>query len=180
MAAPNFFGDYSHFTDSRDGVMDLARQSVKDAYGINLVPDRPNGPNGQLLDNTRLSPLSGGYTASMSPNEARRVPSAIGNGGIYSDMVQLLVPIPAGTEVLALPRPGNTRILLCVQNTNASNLYIAFDQIANASGLLIPPGGNVFFDAAVPQNDLHVVYGAAADTVVPIFYMNADILRPVP
>jgi hypothetical protein len=175
----DYLDQYSNFADSRDGSLDIARRSVYDAYGVKLMPS-VSVPQGQLLDSTRLSPLSGGLTASMTPNEARRVPSAVSNGGIYADMVQLLVPLAIGEETLALPRPGNTRVLLCVQNTNASNLFVAFDQIANTSGLLIPPGGNIFFDAAVPQNDLHIVYGAAVATVVPIFYMNADILRPVP
>lgn len=169
------------FADSRDGQQEVLRQRVTDQFGARLQDAGRDmmPPIGNTVDPSRLVPYSAQLSEDMTPDEQRRIPHAIFNPAIYADMVQLLVPLLSGTETLAVPRPKNTRIFLLIQNTNLANLYVAFDQVANTAGLLIPPSGTAFFDTAVPQNDIHLFYGAAVDTVIPIFYMNADLSRAV-
>lgn len=174
---------FSPFADSRDGSFGTQDRMVSDAMTGALRADgrmQHMPPVGNMVNAERLVPFSQRLSAGMTPEETRRVPAAIYNGGIYADMVQMLVPLAAGQEALALPRPKNTRILLVIQNPGVSNLYVAFDQVASNAAMAVPPNGNLFFDAAVPQNDIHILYGAAVDILIPVFYMTADLARNVP
>lgn len=89
----------------------------------------------------------------------------------YGDMQSLTVNLVNNVDSLVLSRPSGTRVFMLIYNANAANLYFAFDQQANASSLPIPPGGNLFFDNAVPQNDVHLFY-IGANVAVPILYIN--------
>ena len=131
-------------------------------------------PIGNVIDEARLIPYRTKLEEGMSPDQARVIPQATFVPGRYGDMAQILVTLAANVDLLALSRPKNTRILLIVYNSAAANLFIAFDQAANAGSLPIPPGGNLFLDNAVPQNDIHLFYAAGA-TTVPIYYINTDI-----
>lgn len=183
MTSPFFdrFSRFNAFADSRDG--DLARLSASVAERLRNrrvdAGQQSMPPIGNIIDESRLEPYRAQITDATTPEEARHIPQSVFNAAVYGDMIQLAIPLASGQEVLALPRPKNTRVFLLIQNTNLANLYVAFDQVATTSGLLIPPSGSAFFDSVVPQNDVHIIYGAAAATVVPIFFINADISRAV-
>lgn len=158
---------------------DFYRQSVENAAGERTLADTVNrssrqGPLGNVIDASRLLTPNAVMKEGMPLDLMRRVPTAVMDGGKYGDMVQLTVPIASGADVVAVQRPKNTRVLLIIINNQVANLYVAFDQTASAFSLPIPPGGALFFDAAVPQNDVHLFYGVGA-VLVPIFYINVDI-----
>ena len=170
--------DVRPFLDTRDGVSNGSEDAVQSYLNrsrANIDAVRAmQPPIGNVIDESRLQPFRSVLSPDMTPDEARKVPGAVYNPGIYGDMAQLFVTIPSGSDVLAVARPKNTRVMLIIVNNNAANLYFAFDQVANAGSCPIPAGGTAFFDAAVPQNDLHLFYGVGAVTV-PIYYMNVDL-----
>ena len=139
----------------------------------NRAPDAPPPPAGSVLNVDNLLPFKATLTSNMTPEEARRIPAATYAPGQYGDMAQATLVLAAGVDALALTRPKNTRVLMIVYNPTAANLFFAFDQVASAGSLPIAPGGNLFFDNAVPQNDLHLfsVPGGA----IPVLYMNVDL-----
>lgn len=130
------------------------------------------GPVGSAIQLSGLARTSAQLTDDMTPNEARRVPQAIANPGIYGDMVSLLAPLAAATDFLAVARPKTFRPLLIIINNGVGNLYIDFDKQASLQSLPLVPGGILFMDAAVPQNDIHLFSAAAVN--IPVFYMNTD------
>ncbi len=138
------------------------------------VPSDPfkGGPIGALLQLRNLQPASVALKEGMSAEEARKVPQAIANPGIYGDMNSLLAPVGAAVDFLAVARPKCIRIMLIIQNPGVGNLFVDFDKQASLQSMLIVPGGSVFFDAAVPQNDIHLFSTLAVN--VPVFFMNTD------
>ena len=164
----------SPFGDSRDGEQTWAGNwplpTPQDALSSRTAPI------GNRVDSEHLTPYHQQLSAGMTEEEKRHVPYAMYNPGIYADMIQLLVPLTNGVEALALGRPSNTRVMLIIQNPFPNSLYVTFDQVASVAGLIIPSLGNILFDTAVPQNDIHLYY-AGANVNVPVFFMNADIAR---
>lgn len=91
---------------------------------------------------------------------------------IYGDMSIIPIVFAGLGDLFVLERPKNTRIFLTIVNTLAANpINFAFGRAAdNVSGIPIPAAGNVFFDTAVPQNDLHI-FSPVAGTIL-VGYIN--------
>lgn len=98
------------------------------------------------------------------------IPAGVQN--VYGDMFIIPITFTAAGDLFVLERPKNKRVLLVVVNTIALNtINFAFGRAAdNVSGIPITSGGNVFFDTAVPQNDLHV-FSPAVGTIL-VGYIN--------
>ena len=112
------------------------------------------------------APGSIGGTPSIMPGAGPSEPKR------YGDMQQLSAQLVQNVDNLVLTRSDNLRVFLLIYNSSAVNLYYAFDQNANAACVPIPPGGNLFFDNAVPQNDLHLFYtGGLATQIIPVQYI---------
>ena len=94
----------------------------------------------------------------------------------YGDgQLQLVVYAAAGNQ-LVLPRPSSgQRVLLIIVNDIAGfNIRVNFDTPANVTvGLPIPPGGNLFFDNVIAQNDIHVFAPVAGN--IQVAFMNLDV-----
>ena len=167
-------GGYKNFAQSRgDGRASVRNQVSR--QGDNLAPDTMGtAPFGTIFDQRQLQPFHRTLDDGLTPEQARKVPQASFNPGQYADMQQQQVALLDGVDKLVLSRSRSTRIFLLIFNPNAANLYFAWDQVASASSIPIPPGGNLFFDNAVPQNDLHLFY-AGANVNVPFQYMTNDI-----
>ena len=95
----------------------------------------------------------------------------------YGDMDIIPAVFGAAGDLLVLLRPKGLRVLLTIINTLAANpINFAFNRPAdNVSGIPIPAAGNVFFDNATPQGDLHV-FAPVAGTIL-VGYIN--IAAPV-
>lgn len=91
---------------------------------------------------------------------------------MYGDGDVIPIVFAAAGDQLVLPRPKVRRALLSIINTLAANpINFAFGRQAdNVSGVPIPAAGNVFFDNAVPQNDVHV-FAPVAGTIL-VLYIN--------
>ena len=113
-------------------------------------------------------------TDATTAEQARHMPQAVYEDGRYGDIVTQLVQVPAGADIIALQRPKFTRVFLLLFNPTLANLYVGFDTQSSIGALPIPPGGNLFFDAFVPQNDIHLF--AAAASAIPLLYANQDII----
>lgn len=167
-------GGYRNFRQSRGNSGNAILHQVR-AQGDSLASDfLPPAPFGTIFDQRNLSRAERSITPDMTPEQLRKVPQANFNPGQYGDMQQLQVALIDGVDKLVLSRSHNTRIFLLVFNPNAASLYFGWDQVAGTSSIPIPPGGNLFFDQAVPQNDLHLFY-AGANVNVPIQYMVVDL-----
>lgn len=86
----------------------------------------------------------------------------------YGDFAHIPFSVAvAATGVAILTRAQSKRIFLAIQNTHATqNLFVGFD-VPNPSltnGLLIGPGGAMFLDAVVAQNDVFITGSGAATT----------------
>lgn len=132
-------------------------------------------PVAAAIDAQRLVPFHASAADSNDPEVLRRIPQASYTPGLYGDLSILPIQLQASQSLIALQRPRNTRIYLCIQNTLAANvLYANFGNLADAqNSIQIQPGGNWLFDAAVPQNDLSL-FSTAAGTVL-VAYINANI-----
>lgn len=118
----------------------------------------------------------GGFIATQSgailPAQGNAMANTPAKPKRYSDMQQLSAQLVTGIDNLILTRSDNLRVFLLIFNSSAVNIYYAFDQTANATCVPIPPNGNLFFDNAVPQNDLHLFYANGNPTqIIPIQYM---------
>lgn len=93
---------------------------------------------------------------------------------MYGDADVLSIVFAAAGDQLVLPRPKVRRALLSVINTLVANpINVAFGRQAdNVSGVPIPAAGNIFFDNAVPQNDVHV-FSPVAGTIL-VLYINTN------
>ncbi len=83
-------------------------------------------------------------------------------------LTQVFTFTGAGDQ-LVLPRPIGTRTLLIIENDLAApnSIRVNFDKIADANtGLRIVAGGNAFFDAVVPQNNIHVFAPVAGNIIL--------------
>ena len=96
--------------------------------------------------------------------------------GLFGDGQLQLVVFPAAGATLVLPRPSQfQRVLLIIVNDIAGfNIRVNFDTPANVTvGLPIPPGGNLFMDNVVVQNDVWVFAPVAGN--VQVAFMNVDV-----
>jgi len=157
--------------------MDYAAQ-IQDAIGrlkgFNNSPQASGLPGALVRENELISRGTQKLTEGMNLDEARTIPQAIFDPGKYGDILQMPITIPANTSILALQRSVKKRIFLLVENPTGINLYFAFDTAASIVSNYIPPGGIMWFDAAVPQNNLYLFSGPAP-VVVPISFMVADM-----
>ena len=96
--------------------------------------------------------------------------------GFYGDAQLQLIVFPGAGSQLVLPRPSQyQRTLLIITNDIAGvNIRVNFDTPASVTvGLPIPPGGNLFMDNVVAQNDVWVFAPAAGN--VQVAWMNIDV-----
>ena len=125
---------------------------------VNGVPLAPLNIPAQEVANTPL-PQSRQQTAAITIPER------------YGDMIVQNIAYAASGDIFILPRPTGKRAFLLIINELAApnQARVNFDKPADVnSGFPIDAGGNVLFDAAVPQNDLHV-WTAAAGTITVAF-----------
>jgi hypothetical protein len=113
-------------------------------------------------------------------NEARLLPPSgqskpatrVTDGQKYGSVTNLS---GSGTtaDQLVLARSSSTRVFLAIQNNDTTNnLFVAFGGSATTgSGIKIAPGQTLFFDAFIPQDDIHVVADAGTPAFV-VFYSN--------
>lgn len=82
------------------------------------------------------------------------------------------------TSMLAVNQPDTTRILLAFRapSSNTVNVYIAFGREANTSTatLEIPPGGMIWLDNVIPQDDVWVG-SAGGNASVVVTYANSNL-----
>ncbi len=174
----------SQFERSRNHLfsLDTTRAFIADAVGNddrNIAPlslqDRENfSLPSQEIDARRLSPLKP-LSNPLDPNVMRKVPQAVYDAGVYGDASIIPFTTAANVDSLVLQRPSAKRILLIIQVQTGPALQINFDADAtNANNCLqINAGGDVFFDARVPQNDIHI--SSSGVTTGIIVYMNSLI-----
>ena len=106
---------------------------------------------------TPASPIPASMGVPSLPPSAMGAPSYM--PCMYGN-AQVITPLFAGAgDLLVLPRPatGQRVFLLIVNNLAASVANVNFDNVASAAiGIQIQPGGNLFMDQFVPQNDIHI------------------------
>lgn len=93
----------------------------------------------------------------------------------YGDAVHL--PCIAGADDVVLPGAGSIRVLCVIQNQSVNDVYFAFGcdaTLANgvSLGIRLAAGGTGFYDAFVPQNDLHLFSAVAGSFVLVQFAMK--------
>jgi hypothetical protein len=126
-----------------------------------------------------LAPLhADAQQAVMTPPTSPTPPPTISvsEGTKYGDAITFQVPFAAAGDLLVLTRPTTKRTLLIIENDLAApnSIRVNFDAQASVNlGLRIINGGNLFFDVAVPQNDIHVFAPVAGNVLVT--YMNAPV-----
>ena len=133
------------------------------------------GPQGPTLGNTFYENVTGPVpqtiTADTSAEAARHMPQAVYDPQKYGDAVMATIPVAAGVDTLALPRAMGARLLLVIYNPTLAPLYFAFGSEATVTSMPITSGNYAFFDAVVPQNDLHFFNAAGGN--IPVQYINA-------
>lgn len=98
------------------------------------------------------------------------------DSSLYGDSGMFTVTLVAGTPMLVLARPNQTRVQLTIQNQNAVGaVFYNFDKAADASNIAIAAGGNRLWDSAVPQGNLWLM--APAGAVCAIEFINKDITK---
>ena len=117
---------------------------------------------------------------SMSPAQAA-VAQALATyvPGMYGNAQVITPNFAVAGDQLILPRPatGTRTFLLIVNNLAASVVNVNFDNVASAAiGIQIQPGGNLFMDQFVPQNDVHIFLPIAG--VVTVAFCVIDPTNP--
>lgn len=76
----------------------------------------------------------------------------------YSETVISTVLSAAALNSVVLQQPATTRVFLCVQNLDAAvDLWLNFGAVAAVNrGIKVLPGGSVFYDAFVPQDEINM------------------------
>lgn len=128
-------------------------------------------------ESTPASPIPPSMSVpSAAPGQrgtATFMPSMYGNA-------QVITPVWAvAGDILVLPRPttGQRVFLLIVNNLAASVANVNFDNVASAAiGIQIQPGGNLFMDQFVPQNDIHIFIPIAG--VITVAFCTLDATDP--
>lgn len=140
--------------------------------GVSFVNGTPT-INGVPLPTTDAVPRD---SALLAPSDLP-APIAQYDPAKYSDSIVFAVTFAGAQEILALPRPQTTRILLVIQSiTVVGNIFFCFDRVASATSCIaIGPGGNRLYDGVVPQGDLHIFSTGAG--IVAFEYMNRDISK---
>jgi len=116
---------------------------------------------------------AGNQPGSAAATSQQITSTAVFEPAKYGDIIQQNPVLPAGVDVLVLPRPTITRTFLFIQNTTAGIIYFAFGQQANLQSGQIQAGGNLFMDAFVPQNDVHLY--APVLSSIPLLYSNVNL-----
>jgi hypothetical protein len=116
-------------------------------------------------------PVAQTITADTTAEESRHLPQAVYDPQKYGDAVMATIPVAAGVDTLALPRAMGARLLLVIYNPTLAPLYYAFGSEATVTSMPITSGNYAFFDAVVPQNDLHFFNAAGGN--IPVQYINA-------
>ena len=99
--------------------------------------------------------------------------------GSFGDALLQSTIFGAPGSILALPRPVRAQrtLLIIANNFPAQVIYVNYDNPASpVVGVPIGPGGNMFLDTVVPQNDIYIFSPVAG--VVPITYINIDATNP--
>lgn len=129
-----------------------------------------NAGNSPLAVPDSMTPPSNAQSSRPEPAHPQYSPAQFGDG-------QLSTVVFAGAgNLLVIARPPQfQRVLLIIVNDIAGfNVRVNFDSAANVTtGFPIPPGGNIFFDNVVPQNDIHVFSPVAGN--IQVAFMNIDI-----
>jgi hypothetical protein len=114
------------------------------------------------IDEGRLLPPRGQSSPSQRVTDGQKYGSVTNLSGVGSVADQLV-----------LAKASSTRVFLAVQNNDTvQNLFVAFGGVATAgSGVKIAPGQTLFFDAFVPQDDIHIVADGGTPAFV-VFYSN--------
>lgn len=109
-------------------------------------------------------------TLGQLPQTITPPPAAVVNDPLrYGDVLTQVFTFTGAGDQLVLPRPIGTRTLLIIENDLAApnSIRVNFDKIADANtGLRIVAGGNAFFDAVVPQNNIHVFAPVAGNIIL--------------
>lgn len=104
------------------------------------------------------------------PQSITPPPSTAVNDNLrYGDVLTQVFTFAGAGDQVVLPRPTGIRTLLIIENDLAAPnaIRINFDKIADANtGLKVVAGGNAFFDAVVPQNNIHVFAPAAGNIIL--------------
>jgi hypothetical protein len=127
-------------------------------------PRFARGQGNQVLAPADLrGPLPGRLSVQPPPEDEPRV----------SEIFQVVDPSRSGDAIqlnltaniasrLVLPRQAGKRLLLAIVNTDLANkIYVKFGSAASStSGRPINPGGDVFYDSFVPQDEVHIAAAA--------------------
>ena len=129
------------------------------------------GSNTPLAVPDSLTPPTSNQSYNPEPVHPNYNPAAYGDG-----QLSLVVFGGGGVNILVCARPSQfQRTLLIIVNDIAGfNVRVNFDAPANVVlGFPVPPGGNIFFDNVVPQNDIHVFSPVAGN--IQVAFMNIDV-----
>jgi hypothetical protein len=76
-------------------------------------------------------------------------------------------------DLFVLAKPSSTRVFLVIQNNDTlQNLFVTFGGVATTTfGLRVTPGQALFFDAFVPQDDIHIIADGGTPSFI-VAYSN--------
>lgn len=132
-----------------------------------------SGPTQTAAPSSMTAPSAAAIAA------AGNAPVPIYRPGMYGEGQLSPITFAGASDILVLPRPGKgiRAWLLIVNDLAASTIRVNFDSSASATiGIAIGPGGNLFMDVVVPQNDIHVFSPIAG--LIHIAYINLDPTNP--
>lgn len=99
--------------------------------------------------------------------------------GLWGDALLQTVVFAAPGNLFVLQRPVRAQrvLLIVVNDLAAAVIRVNFDNPATVGiGVAIGPGGNLFFDAVVPQNDINIFSPAAGQ--IHVAWLNVDATNP--
>jgi hypothetical protein len=115
------------------------------------------------------------YQKQLFLNVARSVPVISPTSFQRVNVINFSLPTIA--DVLAITAPPEIRSFLAIRcsATSTVNLLIAFDNAASDStaSFALLPGGVLFLDSFVPQNDVHLAASAVGICIGVLTYANA-------
>jgi hypothetical protein len=133
------------------------------------------GPQGPTLGNTFYENVNGPVpqtlTAETSPEAARHLPQAVYDPQKYGDAISVTIPLQTAVDMLILTRPMGARLMLVIYNPTVGPLYLSFGSDASVFSIPITSGSAIFFDAVVPQNDVHLFSAIGGN--IPVIYINS-------
>jgi len=94
----------------------------------------------------------------------------------YGEINVANVNLTGAPGQVALPSSPTLRTLLVIQNTGLTRVWVNFGDAASvqngillAAGTATEPGGSVFFDAMVPQNQVFALSVSAAGSISVVY-----------